>query len=112
MRVADNLQHINEQIEAACSRSDREREDVKLIAVTKYVSVERTLEAIEAGIVHIGENRDDGLNNKFEHVKDHAIWHFIGTLQTRKVRTIIDKVDYLHSLDRISLAKEINKRAS
>lgn len=112
MRVADNVQIINEQIEAACKRSNRHMDEVKLIAVTKYVSIERALEAVEAGIHHIGENRDEGLNNKYPSLPENTVWHFIGTLQTRKVKSIIDKVDYIHSLDRLSLAKEIDKRAS
>lgn len=112
MRVADNLQIVNEQIEAACKRSNRQMDEVELIAVTKYVSIERALEAVEAGVCHIGENRDDGLKNKYQSLPEQTIWHFIGTLQTRKVKSIIDEVDYIHSLDRLSLAKEINKRAS
>src|SRR5690606_981742 len=74
-------------------------------------STERALEAINAGIEHLGENRDDGLTSKWEVLGDRPIWHFIGTLQSRKVRNIIDKVTYIHSLDRLSLAKEIQKRA-
>ena len=84
---------------------------MKLIAVTKYVSTERATEALEAGIINLGENRDDGLLAKWEVLRDKPDWHFIGTLQTRKVKNIIDKVEYIHSLDRLSLAEEINKRA-
>src|SRR4029079_17496872 len=81
-------------------------------AVTKYVSTERALEALDAGVIHLGENRDDGLLEKWEVIKDKPVWHFIGTLQTRKVKNIIGIVDYIHSLDRLSLAQEINKRAN
>ena len=84
---------------------------MKLIAVTKYVSTERAKEALTAGIINLGENRDEGLLAKWEELGDKPLWHFIGTLQTRKVKNIIDKVEYIHSLDRISLAEEINKRA-
>lgn len=111
MKVADNLQKIKEEITAACVKSNRSPEEITIIAVTKYVSVERANEAIEAGIKDLGENYDEGLNAKWEVLKDKPRWHYIGTLQTRKVKNIIDKVDYIHSLDRISLAKEINKRA-
>ena len=61
---------------------------------------------------NLGENREEGLIAKWEVLKDKPNWHFIGSLQTRKVKNIIDKVDYIHSLDRISLAKEIDKRAT
>ncbi|MDR4886576.1 YggS family pyridoxal phosphate-dependent enzyme [Fredinandcohnia sp. QZ13] len=112
MSVKENLLNIQEKIEQACMRSNRSADDVSIIAVTKYVSVETAKEAIEAGVRHIGENRDDGLIKKLEEIGDEPTWHFIGSLQTRKVKNIIDKVDYIHSLDRITLAEEIHKRAS
>ena len=111
MTVKAKLEIIMKNIADACGRSNRNTEDVKVIAVTKYVPPQRALEALHAGIHHFGENRDDGLLSKWEQLKDEPAWHFIGTLQSRKVRSIIDKVDYIHSLDRISLAKEIDKRA-
>lgn len=111
MRVEDNLKQIESAIKEACIKANRKPEEITLIAVTKYVSAERAQEALEAGIVHLGENRDEGLLAKWDVLKDKPTWHFIGTLQTRKVKNIIDKVDYIHSLDRLSLAKEIDKRA-
>jgi PLP dependent protein len=111
MRVADNLSQIKQQINDACMKGNRNPNDVKLIAVTKYVSVERAQEALESGVTHLGENRDEGLLAKWDVLKDKPHWHFIGSLQKRKVKNIIDKVEYIHSLDRISLAEEVNKRA-
>lgn len=111
MRVEKNLKQIETAIQEACTKANRKPEEITLIAVTKYVSAERAQEALEAGIHHLGENRDEGLLAKWEVLKDSPTWHFIGTLQTRKVKNIIDKVDYIHSLDRLSLAKEIDKRA-
>ncbi|KOP82060.1 hypothetical protein AMS60_05910 [Bacillus sp. FJAT-21945] len=111
MKVEENLQKIQENIEMACRRSNRHPDDVTIIAVTKYVTIERAQEAVEAGVVHLGENRDEGLLAKWDALRDKPTWHYIGTLQSRKVKNIIDKVDYIHSLDRISLAEEINKRA-
>lgn len=90
---------------------DAIREGINLIAVTKQVGVDRTKEAIEAGIQHLGENRPEGFQKKFEALHHGAKWHFIGNLQSRKVKEIINEIDYLHSLDRLSLAKEIQKRA-
>lgn len=112
MKVIENLQAIQENILQACMKSNRNPNEVKIIAVTKYVSNDRAKEAIEAGILDLGENYDEGLIAKWEVLQDKPTWHFIGSLQTRKVRNIIDKVDYIHSLDRPSLAKEINKRAN
>lgn len=111
MKVIENLQKIQENIELACRRSKRHSSEVTIIAVTKYVTIERAKEAVEAGVVHLGENRDEGLLAKWDVLRDKPIWHYIGSLQSRKVKNIIDKVDYIHSLDRMSLAEEINKRA-
>ncbi|WP_210363745.1 YggS family pyridoxal phosphate-dependent enzyme [Bacillus sp. REN3] len=112
MKVSGNLENIRKHIEEACRKVDRRPDDIRIIAVTKYVSAERAQEAIEAGIPDLGENRDEGLLAKAGQLKDKPVWHFIGTLQSRKVKNIIDHVTYIHSLDRLSLAKEINKRAA
>jgi pyridoxal phosphate enzyme (YggS family) len=109
--VSENLEAVQQTIAEACKKVNRNREDVELIAVTKYVSTKRAAEAVDAGILHLGENRDEGLLEKYESIGEKATWHFIGSLQTRKVKNVIDKVDYIHSLDRVSLAKEIDKRA-
>lgn len=111
MKVRDNLEVIQNQIADVCKKAGRDPEEIKIIAVTKYVSPERAQEAIDAGVIHLGENRDEGLLHKIDHLEDKPVWHFIGTLQTRKVKNIIEHVTYIHSLDRLSLAKEINKRS-
>lgn len=112
MKVAEKLEAIKAEVDNACRKSGRSAADVKIIAVTKYVSTERAIEALEAGVSHLGENRDEGLLEKWEVLGNKPVWHFIGSLQTRKVKSVIDKVDYIHSLDRLSLAEEINKRTS
>lgn len=112
MSVKENLETVKELIADACEAAGRNPEEVKIIAVTKYVSIDRAAEALEAGIKDLGENRDEGLVEKWEQLGDKANWHYIGTLQSRKVKNVIDKISYLHSLDRLSLAKEVNKRAS
>ncbi|WP_121609332.1 YggS family pyridoxal phosphate-dependent enzyme [Mesobacillus foraminis] len=112
MSVKENLDRVMDSIAAACKAADRNPEEVKIIAVTKYVSIDRAAEAVEAGIIDLGENRDEGLAEKWGHLGDKAVWHYIGTLQTRKVKNVIDKISYLHSLDRLSLAKEVDKRAA
>ncbi|WP_251549078.1 YggS family pyridoxal phosphate-dependent enzyme [Neobacillus muris] len=112
MKVAAKLEQIRQQINEACRKVNRNPDEVTIIAVTKYVSTERAKEAVEAGILHLGENRDEGLLEKWNVLQDKPVWHYIGTLQSRKVKNIIDKVNYIHSLDRLSLAEEINKRAA
>ncbi|WP_028982976.1 YggS family pyridoxal phosphate-dependent enzyme [Sporolactobacillus terrae] len=111
MRVADNLRNIQTAVARACERSGRSTEDVTLIAVTKYVSPERAQEAVDCGIYHLAENRKEGLLEKQTILQDdRIIWHLIGTLQTRKVKDIVGKIDYFHALDRLKLANELNKR--
>ncbi|MFD2760528.1 YggS family pyridoxal phosphate-dependent enzyme [Lentibacillus juripiscarius] len=112
MDVAANLEEIRQQIRQACANSNRNPEDITIIGVTKYVTTERAKEAIEAGVTNLGENRMEGFLEKYEYIQDDAVWHFIGTLQSRKVKDVIGKADVIHSLDRKSLAKEINKRAA
>ncbi|WP_172840518.1 YggS family pyridoxal phosphate-dependent enzyme [Virgibacillus phasianinus] len=111
MQVADNLTNIQTTIQTACDKCKRNTSEITIIGVTKYVTIERTEEALQAGIQNLGENRLEGFYEKYEHFRERAKWHFIGTLQSRKVKDVIDKVDFIHSLDRTSLAKEINKRS-
>ncbi|MDU1527956.1 MAG: YggS family pyridoxal phosphate-dependent enzyme, partial [Gemella haemolysans] len=85
-------------------------DEVKLIAVTKYVTDTRVEEAIEAGITDFAENRPQNYVERKSKYSSKT-WHLIGSLQTRKVRDVINEVDYFHALDRDSLAKEIEKRA-
>ncbi|MCG1020567.1 YggS family pyridoxal phosphate-dependent enzyme [Sutcliffiella horikoshii] len=108
--VENNLETIQKNIRDVCENVGRSPEEINIIAVTKYVSADRAKEAVKAGVHHLGENRDDGLLEKWEVLSNKATWHFIGTLQSKKVKKIIDKVEYIHSLDRESLAEEIHKR--
>ena len=112
MSVEKNLQNLSGKIARACDRSGRDPEEVSIVAVTKYVSVKTAQEAVEAGIRHLGENRlGEGLT-KVEALREGVTWHFIGTLQSKKVKKMIDQFQYIHSLDRLSLAKEIDNRTA
>ncbi|WP_404409036.1 YggS family pyridoxal phosphate-dependent enzyme [Jeotgalibacillus malaysiensis] len=111
MKVSEKLDLINKEIYSACERAGRQADSVKIVAVTKYVSNERTQEAVDAGLIHLGENRPEGFSEKSEAVSGNVKWHYIGSLQSRKVKNVINEIDFLHSLDRLSLAKEIQKRA-
>lgn len=108
--VKENLVEINSQI---CNSSEESEFNMapQVIVVTKYVTIDRAKEAYEAGLKNFGENRIEGFLEKKKHLPDDAIMHFIGSLQTRKVKDIINEIDYLHALDRLKLAKEIEKRA-
>jgi pyridoxal phosphate enzyme (YggS family) len=112
LTVIENLAKIEKGITAACQRVGRDRDSVQIIAVTKYVSDERAKEALEAGLTNIGENRVEEGVRKRKVLEGEGTWHFIGTLQTRKVKEMVDQFEYIHSLDRLSLAKEIQKRTN
>lgn len=114
--IGENLTRVKERITAAAVRAGRNPDDIQLVTVTKGFSVSRIVEAVVAGADELGENRAREAADKFDvlgrEVEGHAIsWHIIGTLQTNKVRYVIEFADLIHSLDRISLAEEINKRA-
>ncbi|WP_227935986.1 YggS family pyridoxal phosphate-dependent enzyme [Alkalihalobacillus deserti] len=110
MSMQERLNSIEQEIEHACEKVGRNRNSVHIVAVTKYVSVETTKQTLDHGLTHIGENRAEGAIEKWNALHDRGIWHFIGSLQTRKVKQIIGKFAYLHSLDRLSLAEEVDKR--
>lgn len=113
MTKKDNLIQIENNIASACEKAGRSN-DVHLIAVTKTIDAEGIRELYDLGLRNFGENRADVFLEKYEALKDlpDIVWHFIGSLQTRKVRDIVEKVDAIHSVDRPSLVKEIEKRAT
>lgn len=109
--VKENLISIQHNVDRALKVAGRNSQSLNLIAVTKQVTIERTKEVLQNELLHIGENRPEGLLAKYDAIGNEATWHYIGSLQTRKVRQVINNIDYLHSLDRLSLAEEIEKRA-
>lgn len=109
--VKENLVDIESQIRNSTKESSFETSP-QVIVVTKYVTIDRAIEAYQAGLRNFGENRIEGFVEKKKQLPDDAIMHFIGSLQTRKVKEVIDDIDYLHALDRLKLAKEIEKRAN
>ncbi|VEE21615.1 pyridoxal phosphate enzyme, YggS family [Streptococcus equinus] len=107
-----NRDLVFEQVANATKVANRSQESVKVIAVTKYVDSGVASRLIDTGIEHIGENRVDMFLDKYEALKDQNLtWHLIGTLQRRKVKNVINYVDYFHALDSVKLAAEIQKRA-
>jgi pyridoxal phosphate enzyme (YggS family) len=109
--LRNRLQDVESRLEQACRRSGRHREDIQVIAVTKYVSVETAKAVVLEGVTHIGENRWPDAKAKWDVLKGQAIFHYIGSLQTNKVKDVVGKFDFIHSLDRLSLAEAIHNRA-
>ena len=108
--IRANLQTVHGRIEEACGRAGRDPGQVTLAAVSKTRTPEEINTAIDAGVTDIGENKVQEIMDKYDAIKP-VRWHMIGHLQTNKVKYIIDKVDLIHSVDSLKLAKEINKRA-
>lgn len=110
MSIKQNLEEIQKKINNACKICGRNPADVTILAVTKTRTPEEINEAIELGIVNVGENRVQELIAKYDSVSDKARWHLIGNLQKNKVKYIADKVCMIHSVDSVSLAEEIDRR--
>ena len=106
----DNYKEITQNIARAAEKSGRKYEDITLLAATKTVDVEVINHAIESGISFIGENRVQEFLSKYEQYSP-VNMHFIGHLQTNKVKDIIDKVSLIHSVDSYRLAEEISRQA-
>lgn len=111
MNLIENANLVREQVETARNKANRQ-DPVNIIAVTKYVDVETAEALVKTGIQHIAENRVDKFLEKYQALKDYGLtWHLIGSLQRRKVKDVINLVDYFHALDSVKLAQEIQKRA-
>lgn len=108
--IKDNIMNIENNIEKALAKVGR-KDKVELVAVTKTVDVEKIKEAIELGIHSIGENRVQEFERKYEEIGQSANCHMIGHLQSNKAKDLVGKIKLIHSLDRVSLAKELNKRS-
>lgn len=112
MEVCQRLESILERIQRACERAGRNPKEVKLLGASKTVPPEKIREFYSCGLKVFGENRVQEFLKKYETLQDLEIeWHFIGYLQTNKVKYLINKVVLIHSLDRKALADEIQKRA-
>ena len=112
MNLKENTERVFQQIKDASQQAGREDNSVSVVAVTKYVDVPTAEALLPLGVHHIGENRVDKFLEKYEALKDRDVnWHLIGTLQRRKVKDVIQYVDYFHALDSLKLAEEIQKRS-
>jgi len=109
--IAANIEKIKQRIAAACARCGREPHSVALMAVTKTVPIERILQAVDAGITLLGENYVQEAREKHELLGGRARMHLIGHLQTNKAKYAVRLFDCVHSVDRLELAQELDRRA-
>ncbi|HTR80326.1 MAG TPA: YggS family pyridoxal phosphate-dependent enzyme [Bacteroidota bacterium] len=111
--VAENIKNLLEKIDKTCADAGRVPDSVKLIAVSKTFGHEMILEAVKAGVFDIGESYVQELSGKHDQVSDPRIrWHFIGHLQSNKVKFVADWIHLIHSVDNDSVATEIQKRGA
>lgn len=110
-QIAENIAAVKQRMLAAALRSGRDPDSVRLMAVSKTVNPERIRQALEAGITLLGENYVQEAREKIPAVGHGAQWHMIGHLQTNKVKYVVHLFDWIHSVDRMELARELDKRA-
>ena len=110
MDIRENIRIIEERVDNSAKKSGRSIDDITIVAVSKTVSAEAVVQAKKAGMMHFGENRVQEFLKKREVIGDDVYWHIIGPLQRNKVKYILDGVTLLHSLDRLSLAEELEKQ--
>ncbi|MCY9590596.1 YggS family pyridoxal phosphate-dependent enzyme [Paenibacillus chitinolyticus] len=108
--VEENLKIVRQQMELACQASGRKIEDVKLLLATKTVPLDKLQMAIQAGETLFGENRAQELRDKFPLMQQYnqVEWHFIGHLQTNKVKDVVKYVTFIHSVDRLKLGQALH----
>lgn len=111
VRLKQNILDIKRRANAAAKRSGRNPDNIHIVAVTKNISSEKIQKAVDEGLVILGENRVQEALTKFEVVKSDVQWHLIGHLQKNKVKRAISMFSMIQSVDSMSLAEEINKRA-
>ena len=110
--IPANLARVRERIARAAERAGRRPADVLLIGVSKTVDVARIRAAVAAGVTALGENRVQEAKAKIAELGRAATWHLIGHLQTNKVKDALELFDVIHSLDRLELARELERRAA
>ena len=110
-QIATNIARIKQRIAAAAARSGRDTESIRLMAVSKTVEPERIRQALAAGITLLGENYVQEAREKIPAIGHDVQWHMIGHLQTNKVKYVANLFDWIHSVDRLELACELDKRA-
>lgn len=109
--IAQNIENLRNRMQKACTRSGRNIEEIMLVAATKTFDVEMIREALAVGQADFGENYVQELNQKRVQLTDSPVrWHFIGHLQTNKVKFVASYIHLIHSVDNLRLAEEIHKR--
>ncbi|NBC02094.1 MAG: YggS family pyridoxal phosphate-dependent enzyme, partial [Bacteroidetes bacterium] len=111
--IRDRYHEVKQQIEEACKKAGREPSDVLLVAVSKLKPDQDIRDLLKDNHVHFGENRAKALQDRMDAIPDESIqWHFIGNLQTNKIKYMAHRVNWIQSVHKKKALKEIEKRAS
>ncbi|HKK45062.1 MAG TPA: YggS family pyridoxal phosphate-dependent enzyme [Balneolaceae bacterium] len=111
--ICQNIERVKQQIREACETAGRNPEEITLVAVSKMKPLENIKTAFGCGQLHFGENRAKELQDKMEAFDEEQIqWHMIGNLQTNKIKYMVDRVNWIDSVEKEKYLKEIEKRAS
>ena len=110
--IRENFLRMQDRITAAAERAGRDARSVQIVAVSKTKPVSLILEAIDAGLTDIGENRVQEAMGKYNQVDRPAKWHLVGHLQRNKVRQALPIFDLIHSVDSLRLLTEIDRRSA
>lgn len=111
--IQDRYRNIQQRIESACRNAGRSPSEIVLVAVSKTKPDEDIEELLKEGQLHFGENRAKALEDRMERMKNpDIIWHFIGTLQTNKIKYMAQRVNWIQSVHKRKALKEIEKRAA
>jgi len=109
--IAENLEHVREQIAQAAAKAARAANEIELVAITKTHPAEKVREAIEAGQTLFGESRVQEARAKIPELPSSLRWHFVGHLQKNKIRHALPLFELFHSVDSLALAQEMNRIA-
>ncbi len=107
--IAENLEHVREQIAQAAAKANRNADDVELVAISKTHDAAKVREAIEAGQTLFGESRVQEARVKIPELPSNLRWHFVGHLQKNKIRHALPLFELIHSVDSLALAQDMNR---
>lgn len=110
MNIEANLRQFHERVEAVAQKAGREPNDVLVLAISKTMPAARVEEAAQAGQVHFGENRIQESREKIPQLPGGLIWHLVGHLQSNKAKYCPALFEWIHSIDSVSLAREVARR--
>jgi len=111
--ICTNIEELQNRISQACERAGRDASEITLVAVSKTKPIDDIKTAFGCGQIHFGENRAKELQDKMDNYENEEIqWHMVGNLQTNKIKYMVERVNWIHSIEKSKYLREIEKRAS